>query len=546
MPVRDWMTPNPITVEPHLPLVEAVSRMVQHGVKFLPVLEEGRLLGVLSGRSIIANLIGRDADPKESAQLPVWEFYDQVEPLTPGTEDHRAVEMMLACAFSLPVLEGDQLVGVVSQGNLLRFLAAELNETDQIASRRQVVTTRLGALLAVVRETSTSQDQNRILQVICRHLSSVMPVTKACLMLLPAQESTAFLQSVFKADGSRWQGHTQSVPLAETFSGWVFSQKTSLRVSDLKRVTQLHDYPEEWNDGSGASLSVPLVDEGQALGLLHFWSARAGSYLDSDLELLELVAGHVTNSILFGRRLEIENQLVQQLKRTNRIKDEFLAVVTHDLRNALQGILANTQLLERMARDDATTSQMALRVIESARYMADLTNDLHDLGRLGLEALKLTLRQVELDEMVERVLHENRNLAELHGLDLRFKKSPDNLSLRADPLRLRQILANLVSNAIKYNRPQGWVEVRTKRIGDQALVEVEDSGVGIEPHEQQRIFDLFHQAASSRKVQGSGLGLTITRRLVSLHKGRLEVTSRVGEGSLFRVRLPLSGPGRFV
>ncbi|MGE0488155.1 MAG: ATP-binding protein [Vulcanimicrobiota bacterium] len=536
MSVRDWMTPDPVTVGANLRLGEALHRMTRHGVKFLPIVDGGRLVGVLSGKTILDTLIGEPDKLQQAARRPAIDFIQKVDPLRPDTENEAALGALRENAFSLPVVDGDRLVGVVSQGNLLRFLDSELTGRP-VASARHVANTRIDVLLSVVRETSTSQDQQRLLEVVCAQMATVMPVARAALMLLPTPESNALLENVYHVEGKVWEGHTGGVPLQESLSGWVATHGESLRIPDLARMTRYPRRPESWNDGSGASLSAPLLDQSACLGVLHFWSPQVNCYLDADLELLELVAAHVVSAVLHGRRLERETRLVAQLQQANRIKDEFLAVVTHDLRNALQGIMAYTQILQKKA-GEGKLGELAGRVAESARYMADLTNDLHDFGRLGLQALKLNPSQVDLNDVVTRVFEEAQELAQSQSVELRPPRFSQSITISADPLRLRQILANLVSNAIKYNRTGGWVEVRTRREANQAVIEVEDSGRGIAAADQQKVFDLFGQANDSRKVLGSGLGLTITRRLVELHDGKMELESQLDKGSLFRVRLP--------
>lgn len=228
-----------------------------------------------------------------------------------------------------------------------------------------------------------------------------------------------------------------------------------------------------------------------------------------------------------------------RLEEAHRIKDEFLAVVTHDLRNALQGVLCYSHMLRHRSQDPELLA-MAANLRESGGYMNELLNDLHDLARLGMKAIRLEPTEVDLADVIHQVLTEQNHPAASHRIQLRQGPTPA-VKVVADRVRLRQILANLVSNAIKYNREGGWVEVRTRQDGDQIVVEVEDSGHGIEPADQQHIFELFTRAHSG-PVDGSGLGLAITRQLVELHEGSLELESAVARGTTFRVRLPLKGP----
>lgn len=535
------MTRDPVTVNCDLTLGQALQLMVRHGIKHLPILKDGRPHAMLNGRDVLRELLRQHSSEsfRTLANQPVLDFCGPVEAISAQEDSQRTLQRFEQGHNCLPVVENQRLLGVVSEGNLLRFLAAELNQSP-IQGHRKVQNTRLDVLLDVYREISTSQDQEKILEVVCRQLLAVMPVQRAALLLLPSQQSRAYVVNVHSVSGT-WESLQPMVPLKDTFCGWIGRQQTSLRSVDLSLEERLDPERESWTEGRGSALSVALFDRAESFGVLQVWTETPNSYHDSDLELLELVGAQVGNFVLHGRRLEMESRLVEQLRVQDRIKDEFLAVVTHDLRNAIQGSLSYTQILLKKSQDPIT-QKIAKLLEETTQYMASLTGDLHDFGRLGLEALKLDLEVVDLVGQLKRTVNEFEEVARNKTITLRLGTLPGELLLKADPLRLRQILANLISNAIKYNREDGWVEVRLATSGDYVAVEVEDSGIGIEPFEQSRIFELFHQVAVTKKVEGSGLGLTITRRLVELHDGKLELKSQPGVGSTFTVKLPKAGP----
>jgi len=285
---------------------------------------------------------------------------------------------------------------------------------------------------------------------------------------------------------------------------------------------------------------TPLLFQNECLGVLNFWCRRPHAYLDSDLELMELIAGHISAAIQSARRVAREQKLVEELREVNRIQDEFLAVATHDMRNALQGVLAYIGILSARARRDSTLVDLSENLFSAASSMKTLISDLHDLARLGMRAIRLHPSRVDLADLVRSVLDQQAEFAREEEVELTSLPPDPTLSLEADPVRLRQILYNLVSNAIKYNRPGGLVVVGWRQEDEEAIVEVRDTGLGVRPEHQEAIFDLFRRVtSSSHKVEGSGLGLTITRQLVDLHKGRIELESELGVGSTFRVRLPL-------
>ncbi len=245
----------------------------------------------------------------------------------------------------------------------------------------------------------------------------------------------------------------------------------------------------------------------------------------------------------YWRAIRVRERLAEktdQLEEHNRIKDEFLAVITHDLRNSIQSVILFSHNLKRRSHDPVLL-ELGGHLRESGNYMKELLDDLHDLARLGMQALKMKAEEVDLVSLVERVLAEQTQPASEGQIELKYQNRESHVNLVGDAVRIRQILANLVSNAIKYNKPGGWVEVRTRLEGEEAVVEVADSGVGIDPEHQARVFDLFSRVGNE-PVDGSGLGLAITRQLVELHQGSLELESELDNGSVFRVRLPRNGP----
>jgi signal transduction histidine kinase len=317
-------------------------------------------------------------------------------------------------------------------------------------------------------------------------------------------------------------------------------QRRSLRIDDLDREARFHDSPERFSGRMRSLVSAPLLFRDECLGVLNFWCHRPHAYLDSDLELIELIAGHISAAIQSARRVEREQRLVEELREVNRIQDEFLAVATHDLRNALQGVLAYIGILAVRAGDDPVLAELVANLASASSGMKTLITDLHDLARLGMRAIRLHPTRLDLKKLALSVLDQHAEFAREEEVHLARPEQEPSLFLEADPVRLRQVLSNLVSNAIKYNRPGGRVEVCWRQEDQEAVLEVRDNGVGIKPEHQEAIFDLFRRvASSSRKAEGSGLGLTITRQLVDLHGGRIELNSEVDRGSLFRVRLPL-------
>jgi signal transduction histidine kinase len=242
-----------------------------------------------------------------------------------------------------------------------------------------------------------------------------------------------------------------------------------------------------------------------------------------------------------NRQLEMRNR---EVERASKFKDQFLSTMSHELRTPLQIVLAFCEiLLEDGSGPLSDPQRKGVDAIERAgQHLLRLTNDILDLSQIEAGRLKLILENTPLGSIVSEVAASLMPLAERKSQTLLYEVGPE-LVVQADQTRLRQVLTNLIGNAIKFTPEDGSVEVRACRIGDHVRVEVQDSGPGIPAHEVQRIFEAFYRLQRNQeKIEGTGLGLAITHRLVEMHGGRLDVESHPGAGSCFYFTLPCQSP----
>jgi signal transduction histidine kinase/ActR/RegA family two-component response regulator len=225
-----------------------------------------------------------------------------------------------------------------------------------------------------------------------------------------------------------------------------------------------------------------------------------------------------------------------------RAKDQFLATLSHELRTPLNAILAWTQLM-RNGTVEADKTAHALDVIErNARHQARLIEDLLDVSRIAYGKVALVPQPVDLRRVVDAVVDSVRHLAQAKRVRLHATLADEEVPLRADPLRLQQVVENLVSNGIKFTPAGGEVAIEVRRVGAWSELVVRDTGIGMQPDVLARVFERFHQADDSlaRRHGGLGLGLAIARNLVELHGGSISADSGgAGRGSTFTVRLPI-------
>lgn len=246
----------------------------------------------------------------------------------------------------------------------------------------------------------------------------------------------------------------------------------------------------------------------------------------------------------FGSCTGIDNQkrLEQTLKETDRRKDEFLATLAHELRNPLAPIRNALHLLS-LEDSPSPDAQFCHEVIErQVENLVRLVDDLLDVSRITRGKINLQKERVHLEDVVTRAVESSRPLIDAHGhhLDVVLPKEP--LWIHADPVRIAQVLWNLLNNAAKYTPDGGRITLQAERSGSDAVISVRDNGMGIAPEMLPRVFDAFTQieAGRARAEGGLGIGLTLVRRLAEMHGGTVEASSEgLGKGSVFIVRLPL-------
>ena len=243
---------------------------------------------------------------------------------------------------------------------------------------------------------------------------------------------------------------------------------------------------------------------------------------------------------LFGRTLgQREEALRASSQQIERLREEFAAIVAHDLRNPINAMLLQLEMLARGAADGAVTVPVSTlqKLRRSGERLTQMVNDLLDATRIEAARLSLQPQSVSLPDAVRNLVDRIRLTLGSHTVDVTVEGQPPRVA--ADPARLDQILTNLVENAAKYSEEGTPILIRIRPEGAGARISVEDRGIGIANDELPKLFDRFYQAKRARqKKSGLGLGLYITKGLVDAHRGQIRVESVPDRGSTFDVWLP--------
>jgi signal transduction histidine kinase len=249
-----------------------------------------------------------------------------------------------------------------------------------------------------------------------------------------------------------------------------------------------------------------------------------------------------------ARQYELRSQ-IDQIRRTNRelidaarAKDEFLATLAHELRNPL-GALSNASRILNQAADQPAANAMARKIIDrQIAHMTRLLDDLLDLARITHQRLDLRKRPSDLTGIIEAAVETVQPLIDAKGHRLKLDLPPQPVQILVDPVRISQVVSNLLTNAAKYTEPDGTVELTAREQGEWVEIDVSDNGIGIAPEALATVFGMFTQldTALDRSESGLGIGLALARGLTRLHGGSIQARSEgLGKGSTFSIRLPL-------
>ncbi len=295
--------------------------------------------------------------------------------------------------------------------------------------------------------------------------------------------------------------------------------------------------------GIKSLIFAPMLWEGKGIGAIFVGREHVGPFSDKDIALLKTFADQAVIAIQNARLFhEIEDKS-RQLEIANKHKSEFLANMSHELRTPLNAIIGFSEvLLERLFGEVNDKQDDYLKDIHSSgKHLLGLINDILDLSKIEAGRMELEQSTFDLPSALSNALTLLRERAQRHGIALSLDVDPTLSQVVADERKLKQIVVNLLSNAVKFTPDGGRVELTARREPGRMVIAVRDTGIGIAPDDQDAVFEEFRQVGSdyTRKQEGTGLGLALTRRFVELHGGRIRVESAPGKGSTFTFDIPL-------
>jgi signal transduction histidine kinase len=420
-----------------------------------------------------------------------------------------------------------------------------------------------GKIAARTSELASSVERLQALVDVSQAVNSTLDLQQVLDTILAraVQLSAVNVGSIFEYDEASWelrlramsgvapalQEHLRSQPvrMGDGATGRAIVLRAPIEIPDILDPATPYAGPLRdtlKQDGLRAVLALPLLREGRVYGALTLARRTPGGFAAEIVELLQTVAEQSTLAIQNARLFREIEQKGRELELASEHKSQFLANMSHELRTPLNAILGYTELIIDGIYGEVpgTILEVMERVQKSGRHLLDLINDVLDLSKIEAGQLSLALTDYSFPEMVHTVTSSMESLAAEKGLNLSVDIESDLPIALGDERRIAQVLLNLVGNAIKFTE-EGHLRIGASKANGKFLVSVTDTGPGIAPSDQERIFEEFQQvdSSSTRSKGGTGLGLAIARRIVEMHGGELWVESAVGKGSTFFFSIPV-------
>ncbi|HSB72502.1 MAG TPA: GAF domain-containing protein [Candidatus Methylomirabilis sp.] len=431
----------------------------------------------------------------------------------------------------------DQAVIAIENVRLFKEIQARTRELEQSLEE-------VRALSEVSRAVSSSLDLRQVLHEIAEHAA------KLC------EADAGFINEYIEATGqfrpsASWNA-SQELLRSIQASDVTLGKGATGRSAVLGQPVQVPDILAEPDypfrdflarDGHRAVLSVPMIREGRILGAVAVLRKTPGAFSEQHVSLLTAFANQTTIAIENARLYRDVMEKGRMLEEANRHKTQFLANMSHELRTPMNAIIGFSEVLldPSLQVSPEERAQFLTDILNSGRHLLNLINEVLDLSKIEAGRMELEIRPAVLSDIIDAVQSTMRPLAVKKAIAFKAEFNGRVGVLPMDAARVKQILLNLVGNAIKFTPEGGRVWIRTDLSVDTVRVEVGDTGPGIPAEDHDRIFLEFQQSQTARgvgKPEGTGLGLALAKRFVELHGGQIWVESEVGRGSTFIFTLP--------
>lgn len=435
--------------------------------------------------------------------------------------------------------------------DLLSFLAQKLSfelEKHLMEEKLQAYTVNLErsnnelkTITTVGQSITSILNFDILLNTILHELVNVTGCEDATLYLVDEETNELVIRLVAQEKHKSIEGFR--MPTTKGIAGWTFTNKESQIVNDTKQDNRHNVQVDKMLKHETQSiLTTPIMDSTHnVLGVLQLINKIDKSgYTKRDLEFLELLVPYVYISLRNAKMFTMEQESTRKATEAQRLKSEFLSNMSHELRTPLTSIIAYTDILSRDYDKFNERQQKSVdRIKISSQHLLNLINDILDLSKIEAGMMNIQKNEVDIDSLLLSAASTFELQTQQKGLQLVLEDSSEKIVFKTDEIRVKQIVINLISNALKFTE-KGGIYISVETDSDKVYIGIRDTGIGIPEDAKELIFESFRQVdgSASRKAGGTGLGLAISQKLATLLGGSLTLESQVGSGSKFTLILP--------
>jgi signal transduction histidine kinase len=461
-----------------------------------------------------------------------------------GTLSARRTEVRPFTPVQIKLLEtfADQAVIAIENVRLFKELNERTNELTRSVGE-------LKALGEVGQAVSSTLDLETVLTRIVSHAVQLSGTDGGAIYEYDEPAEAFLLRATDHMEGELITALREHPPkLRDGVVGRAASTREPIQIPD---ISEEQGYPPRMREllvrfGFRASLAVPLLREDRVVGALVVRRKSTGEFRPEVIELMKTFATQSVLAIQNARLFrEIEDKS-RQIEAANRHKSEFLANMSHELRTPLNAIIGFSEVLgERMFGElNEKQAEYTEDILSSGRHLLSLINEILDLSKVEAGRMELEVATFDLPLAIDNARTFVRERAVKHGINLDVTVDERLGDFIGDERKIKQILLNLLSNAVKFTPEGGRIGIKARQIDGSVEISVSDTGIGISPEDQAKIFEEFRQVGGdyAHKREGTGLGLTLAKKFVELHGGKIWVESEVGKGSTFSFTLPERSP----
>ena len=425
---------------------------------------------------------------------------------------------------------------VISHVELVRALELRTSELARKVDQ-------LETLGAVIEAVNSSLDLDQVLAMIVMHAVHLSGTDGGSIMEFDDQRQEFTVRAAYgTSDELIDELRRTPIDVNHTFVGRAAMAGRSLQEPDLRMIERDAHQNRLFRAGWMSMLAIPLLREGKIVGVLVVRRKTPGGYSEETAEVLQSLADQSALAILNARVFRELERKSSELEVASRHKSEFLASMSHELRTPLNAVIGFSQvLLERMFGELNDRQDEYLRdILGAGQHLLELLNDVLDLSKVEAGRMELNWSTFAVREAIDYSLSMVRERAQQRSIRIDCDITPGVDQLFADRLRITQVIVNLVTNAVKFTPVGGRIRVAAAADGTEVAISVSDSGPGVPAEDRERIFESFQQGNRiADRNEGTGLGLTLSRRIVELHAGRMWLETKLGAGSTFGFAIPI-------